>query len=117
MSKIYDIVCKERDTHAATVVKLSAERDALRAEIELERKIVNDLRLYLLDDLPALDWPKWEPDGVDSGPEDYACVVSAHGLKVICQHKGHEPMQDMCRKPDHDFCPVCMSLTPGQAKR
>ena len=95
--------------------ELEAERDALATEVARERKIVGDLRLYIFDDLPALDWPEHDPDGKDAAAEDYACIVAEHGLKVICQHRGHRPMRDQYRKPEHDYCPVCMSPTPDEA--
>lgn len=114
--------CERAETfrNAATpqaVLALIDECDALVAEVERERKIVNDLRLYLFGDHPSINWPKHDLGGVDAAAEDYACVVAEHGLQVICQHRGHKPMQDQCRKPEHDYCSICMTKTPGMAKR
>lgn len=35
---------------------------------------------------------------------------------LICGHRGHEMVQDQCRRPEHDYCVVCRvrreDLTP-----
>lgn len=41
--------------------------------------------------------------------------VCEQAIKIICEEIGHDPHEDQCRKPEHDFCLRCGDLTPGQA--
>lgn len=46
--------------------------------------------------------------------DDFLCKPI---LKIICSSLGHEPVQDMYGKPEHDYCLRCGVRTPGEARR
>jgi len=38
-------------------------------------------------------------------------------LKFLCFLAGHEPVEDNCGIPEHDYCVFCNNVMPGQAHK
>lgn len=57
--------------------------------------------------------------GTPSTEGEHEEIDEARSLiaRFICKIYGHEPTQDQCGMPEHDYCTICEELTPGQAPR
>lgn len=63
-------------------------------------------------------WDKIADDGTELTDEFwdwYADNIEQPLLELICEVDGHDPYADMCNKPEHDHCGICMTPMPGQA--
>lgn len=43
--------------------------------------------------------------------------INDWGQKILCRVTGHDPQQDQCLRPEHDFCIWCNKSMPGKAPR
>jgi hypothetical protein len=42
-------------------------------------------------------------------------LVAMPAQRLVCRFAGHVPVQDMCKRPQHDHCMWCLTILPGQA--
>lgn len=76
-------------------------------------KVVHYLIDGNYDDLYGEDWSETASDEETEALEEKLDAFK----RELCGLYGCLPIQDHCGKPEHDYCFVCNTLTPGQAKR
>jgi hypothetical protein len=62
------------------------------------------LRLVRFIDDEIMEDPSWPADGADDDLSER--IVDAVN-KILCDHYGHEIIDDQCNKPEHRFCVWC----------
>ncbi len=65
---------------------------------------IRRLYSFITDDIvdEALGYPM---DGTD---DDVLDAIELAVNNVLCEHYGHEFVDDMCMKPEHKYCVWCM---------
>lgn len=71
------------------------------------------LRQWLTDG----QYDRWVVDAPDGNWRwKLGTAIEEPGLRAICLIVGHDPEQDQCGIPEHDFCMTCRKLTPSKAR-